>query len=92
MTGGAIANSKYYLKTTSVLDELSWQFKPLADMNHARDAHGTITWKDRYIIVVGSWHIDTSTCTCEIYDSKNNVWIDLPKLNEGTCAPGLVIA
>lgn len=40
----------------------------LADMHHARDAHGMICWKDRYIIVLGSWHVETSTRTCEIYD------------------------
>lgn len=45
MTGGAIAGTKSYLKTTTVLDETSWQFtNGLADMHHARDAHGMIGW------------------------------------------------
>ena len=92
MTGGAIAGTKSYLKTTTYLDERTWKFAPgLANMNHARDAHGIISWKDRYIIVVGSWHVDSSTRTCEIYDIKHNIWHELPPLNEGTCAPGLII-
>lgn len=69
MTGGAIAGTKTYLKTTTVLDEDTWRFVGgLANMNHARDAHGMISWKERYLIVVGSWHVETSTRTCEIYD------------------------
>lgn len=92
MTGGAIAGTRSYLKTTTVLDENTWEFKAgLADMHHARDAHGMISWKNRYIIVVGSWHVDSSTRTCEIYDIKHNQWHLLPDLNEGTCAPGLII-
>ena len=92
MTGGAIAGTKSYLKTTTVLDETTWKFKAgLANMNHARDAHGMIAWKERYIIVVGSWHVDLSTRTCEMYDIKRNQWHQLPMLNEGTCAPGLII-
>ena len=92
MTGGAIAGTKSYLKTTTVLDERTWNFTAgLADMHHARDAHGMISWKERYLIVVGSWHVETSTRTCEIYDTKYNIWHELPELNEGTCAPGLII-
>ena len=92
MTGGAIAGTKTYLKTTTYLDENSMKFMSgLADMNHARDAHGMISWKNRYIIVVGSWHVETSTRTCEIFDIKHNKWHELPSLNEGTCAPGLII-
>jgi hypothetical protein len=92
MTGGAIAGTKSYLKTTTVLDENTFKFKGgLADMNHARDAHGMIGWKNRFIIVIGSWHVDPSTRTCEIYDIKHNIWHMLPDLNEGTCAPGLII-
>ena len=92
MTGGAVANQSLYLKTLTVLDETTWKFKSgLANMKHARDAHGMVTWRDRYIIVVGSWHVDKSTTTCELYDTKTNIWIELPQLNEGTCAPGLVI-
>lgn len=92
MTGGAIAGTKIYLKTTTVLDEGQWKFMGgLKDMNHARDAHGMTSWKNRFLIVVGSWHVDTSTRTCEIYDIKRNEWYELPALNEGTCAPGLII-
>jgi hypothetical protein len=73
MTGGAIAGSKTYLKTTTYIDERKWKFMGgLANMNHARDAHGMISWKDRYLIVVGSWHVESSTRTCEIYDIKKN--------------------
>jgi hypothetical protein len=60
-------------------------------MNHARDAHGITSWKNRYIIVVGSWHVESSRKTCEIYDTKKNTWKELPSLNDETCAPGLVI-
>lgn len=92
MTGGAIAGSKFYLKTTTVLNENDWKFEGgLADMNHARDAHGMICWQERYLIVVGSWHVETSTRSCEIYDIEENKWTELPSLNEGTCAPGLII-
>ena len=92
MTGGAIAGSKFYLKTTTVLNENDWKFEGgLADMNHARDAHGMICWQERYLIVVGSWHVVTSTRSCEIYDIEENKWTELPSLNEGTCAPGLII-
>lgn len=92
MSGGAIAGTKTYLKTLTYIDEIEWKFKGgLADMHHARDAHGMVSWKERYIIVVGSWHVETSVRTCEIYDIKNNQWHKLPDLNEGTCAPGLII-
>lgn len=47
MTGGAIANTKSYLKTTTYLDERTWKFAAgLADMHYARDAHGMIAWKN----------------------------------------------
>jgi hypothetical protein len=73
MTGGAIAGSKTYLKTLTYIDELDWTFKGgLSNMKYARDAHGIISWKDKYIIVVGSWHVETSSRTCEIYDIRNN--------------------
>jgi hypothetical protein len=92
MTGGAIAGSKTYLKTITVLDENTWKFVGgLANMHHARDAHGMVSWRERYLIVVGSWHVEKSTRTCEIYDIKRNEWYELPDLNEGTCAPGLII-
>ena len=59
MTGGAIAGSKTYLKTTTYIEENSWKFMGgLADMNHARDAHEMISWKERNLIVVGSWHVE----------------------------------
>lgn len=64
---------------------------PRANMLHARDAHGLISWRDRYLIVVGSWHVESSSRTCEIYDIEADRWHAMPKLNEGTCAPGLVI-
>jgi hypothetical protein len=60
-------------------------------MNHQRDAHGIISWKKRYIIAVGSWHVEASTKTCEIYDIFKNKWEKLPDLNYATCAPGLII-
>jgi hypothetical protein len=92
MTGGAIAGTKTYLKTLTALDEIEWKFVGgLSNMNNARDAHGMISWKDKYIIVVGSWHVKTSIRTCEIYDIKKNEWFMLPDLNEATCAPGLII-
>jgi hypothetical protein len=69
MTGGAIAGTKTYLKTLTALDETEWKFVGgLASMNHARDAHGMISWREKYLIVVGSWHVERSTRTCEIYD------------------------
>lgn len=64
---------------------------PRANMKHARDAHGMVAWRDRFLIVVGSWHVEQSTRTCEIYDIERDEWLELPSLNEGTCAPGLVI-
>lgn len=60
-------------------------------MNHSRDAHGLISFMDKYIIVVGSWHVEESQKTCEIYDLENDQWKELPQLNEGTCAPGLIV-
>jgi len=60
-------------------------------MHYQRDAHGITSWRNRYIIVVGSWHGDESAKTCEIYDVETDKWTLLPNLNEGTCAPGLVI-
>lgn len=68
ITGGSIANSKTYLKSTYRLDESSWQLQPLNEMNYARDAHGIISYKNQYLIVVGSWHVETSTKTVEMYD------------------------
>jgi len=82
ITGGAIAGAKTYLKTTAYLDEDTWKFMGgLANMNHARDAHGITTWRDRYIIVAGSWHVESSLRTCEIYDIEKNVWHELPEFN-----------
>jgi hypothetical protein len=91
MTGGAVANTKTYLKQTSVLDETTMTFKKLADMHHQRDAHGITSWLNRYIIVVGSWHGNESTRTCEMYDVTTDCWKMLPDLNDGTCAPGLIV-
>jgi hypothetical protein len=61
-----------------------------APMKYERDAHGICVWRDRYIICVGSWH-GPGTRTCEIYDTQNDAWEDLPLLNDGTCAPGLCV-
>lgn len=58
ITGGSIANSKTYLKSVYKIDESSWRMMPLADMTYARDAHGVISWRNQYIIVVGSWHVE----------------------------------
>ena len=55
-TGGAIANTKTYLKSNLVLDEELMSYQKLADMKYERDAHGICSWQDRYIICVGSWH------------------------------------
>ena len=60
-------------------------------MTHARDAHGMIGWKDSHIIVVGSWHVETSTKTVEMYSIAEDRWTALPDLNYATCAPGLII-
>jgi len=91
ITGGSIANSKTYLKSVYKIDESSWRMMPLADMTYARDAHGVISWRNQYIIVVGSWHVEQSTKTCEMYDTLTNKWITLPELNYSTCAPGMII-
>ncbi len=60
-------------------------------MNYQRDAHGVTKWKNRYIIAVGSWHGTESTKTCEYYDVVTDKWHMLPSLNDGTCAPGLIV-
>ena len=60
-------------------------------MNHKRDAHGIISWRNQFIIVVGSWHIESSTKTCEMYNINTNKWQVLPELNYSTCAPGLIV-
>ena len=91
MTGGAIANSKTYLKQTSQLNERTWSFEKLSEMHYERDAHGCTKWLNRYIIVVGSWHGAESTNTCERFDVLTNKWQMLPTLNDATCAPGLVV-
>lgn len=36
-------------------------------MKYERDAHGVCSWKNRYMICVGSWH-GVGSRTCEIYD------------------------
>lgn len=41
--------------------------------------------------MVGSWHVDASTKTCEMFDTLNNKWYTLPELNYATCAPGMII-
>jgi hypothetical protein len=58
LTGGSIANSKTYVKHTYALCEKTWFFERKADMSNPRDAHGMISWKDTYVIVVGSWHVE----------------------------------
>ena len=65
-------------------------FEVIAPMKYERDAHGICSWRDRYIICVGSWH-GPGTRTCEIYDVESNTWSELPILNDGTCAPGLCV-
>lgn len=60
-------------------------------MHYQRDAHGIIEWKRQYIVVIGSWHVDQNTKTCEIFDIAQNSWKVLPELNYATCAPGLII-
>ena len=41
--------------------------------------------------MVGSWHGSESTKTCEYYDVVTDKWAMLPSLNDGTCAPGLIV-
>ena len=89
--GGTVANSHQYLKAARRLNEDTLCFEKLADMHYQRDAHGLISWKNRYIIAVGSWHGEESPMTCEMYDVQTNKWTILPKLSEQTCAPGLAI-
>lgn len=91
ITGGSIANTKTYLRSVYKVDEATWKLVPQADMNYARDAHGVIAWRNQYIVVVGSWHVEQSTKTCELYDTINNKWTVLPELNYSTCAPGMII-
>lgn len=91
ITGGSIANTKTYLKSVYKIDEGTWKLAPLADMAYARDAHGVISWRNQFIIVVGSWHVEQSTKTCEMYDALSNRWVTLPELNYSTCAPGMII-
>lgn len=43
------------------------------------------------MVVVGSWHGTESTRTCESYDVTTDRWSLLPPLNDGTCAPGLIV-
>jgi hypothetical protein len=74
VTGGSIANTKTYLKSTYKIDESNWKLAPLRDMIYARDAHGIIAWKNQYVIVVGSWHVECSTKTVELYDIVSNNW------------------
>lgn len=79
MTGGTIAATTHYLRTLSVLNETTWTFrKGLANMHHARDGHGLISWRDRYLIVVGTWHHIENAKTAEMYDIRRNKWIKLP--------------
>lgn len=40
---------------------------------------------------MGSWHGNDSVKTCEMYDIVTNKWSMLPNLNDGTCAPGLIV-
>ena len=89
--GGTVANTRTYLKQTMRLNEDTMEFERMADMHYERDAHGITSWKNRYIIAIGSWHGADSTKTCEMYDVQNNKWSMLPGLNDETCAPGLVI-
>jgi hypothetical protein len=91
ITGGSIANTKTYLRSVYKIDEATWKLAPLANMADARDAHGIISWRNQYIIVVGSWHVEESTKTCELYDTLSNKWVTLPELQYSTCAPGLII-
>ena len=98
LTGGSKANTKDYLKSTYVLNENAtpkWEFFPLENMHYARDAHGIISWRSKYIIVVGSWHsISEEACSkkkCEIYSIEKDTWSLLPDLHYDSCAPGLVI-
>ena len=89
-TGGAIANTKTYLRMCAYLDEERMRLVDLAPMQYARDAHGICSYRERFIICVGSWH-GTGTKTCEMYDVERNRWSGLPLLNEATCAPGLCV-
>lgn len=91
ITGGSIANTKTYLKSVYKIDEVTWKLVQLPDMQYARDAHGIISWRNQYIIVVGSWHVEQSTKTCEMFDTLSNKWITLPELNYSTCAPGMIV-
>ena len=43
------------------------------------------------MVVVGSWHVDTNTKSCEMYDIERDQWKVLPDLNYQTCAPGLIV-
>lgn len=46
VTGGSIANTKTYLKSTYKIEEANWRMQALADMAFARDAHGVIAYRN----------------------------------------------
>jgi hypothetical protein len=50
-----------------------------------------IEWKKKYMIAIGSWHMEQNTKTCEMLDIDKNQWTVLPELNFPTCAPGLIV-
>ncbi|TNV78630.1 hypothetical protein FGO68_gene5513 [Halteria grandinella] len=91
ITGGFNPNIKNYLRSLYRIDESKWEMIPLEDMTFERDAHGITSWKDRYIIVSGSWHVDNSAATSEMYDIPNNYWITLPENNLIFPTPSMIV-
>ena len=83
-----MANQKKHLKECFVLNEHTWSLEPIASMLYERDAHGVCSWRERFVICVGSWHGNGSR-TSEMYDCETDSWHLLPRLNEASCAPGL---
>ena len=50
-----------------------------------------ISWKDAFIIVVGSWDMHFNRNSAELYNIAQDSWSLLPKLNYETWSPGLII-
>ncbi|TNV78595.1 hypothetical protein FGO68_gene3714 [Halteria grandinella] len=81
LTATKIVNGLPNHKLFFRLNEKNWSLEQLKDMSFGRVGHGMISWRDRYIIVVGSQFNDESSRTCEMYDIFKGEWIMLPTMN-----------
>jgi len=74
----------YYLRSIYLYDEIRGVLIALEDMREARSRHSVCS-RENKIFAIGGENVNGVLDSCEEYDCKENVWKNLPKLNQKRC-------